>query len=179
MFGGDGNDTLTGGKGSDTFVFSSGYDIITDYTKKDTIKIDSEAGGITNVKARGNNVVFEFEDGSLTVKNGKNKTITLVNEDGDEVTEKFTMSNIRDAEDILTDFWFESDDEDFDDEDDDQIGSILADNENYSSIGNLNRFNPISKGNNFFGGGNFQVSINFNFGSNRHDSHGGHNGHNH
>ena len=133
--GGEGNDSLTGGSGNDTFVYESGDDTITDYSaKKDTIKI--EAGGLTDVSTKGSNVVFTFEEGgTLTVKNGKNKNITFVDEDDNEITEKFTMKNIDRAEELLDDLWFTPETENFANEGDQQFGAILEDDENYSSIG--------------------------------------------
>ena len=74
--GGVGNDTLTGGKGKDTFVygFDSGRDTITDYTaKEDEIKIYGKYAYTFS----GNDVVFKSGKGTLTVKNGESKKITV------------------------------------------------------------------------------------------------------
>ena len=87
--GGEGNDTLTGGKGDDVFIYNGGNDIITDYTASaDKIQIESE---ITGAKISGSNVIIETEDGNLTIKNGKNKNITVINSAGIETTEKYSQ----------------------------------------------------------------------------------------
>ena len=142
LIGGAGNDTLTGGKGENTFVYESGDDTITDYTaKKD--KIQLEAGGLINVTTKGSNVVFTFEEGgTLTVKNGKNKNITLVDEDENEITEKFTKTNVDKAEELLADLWFTPEVENFANKGDQQFDSILEDDENYSSLGEPDNQSP-------------------------------------
>ena len=81
--GGKGNDTLTGGSGNDVFIYTSGQgnDIITDYTaKQDKIKLTS--GTINTSSLNGSDVVLKVGTGSITVKNGKNKSITLVDSKG-------------------------------------------------------------------------------------------------
>ena len=80
LYGGKGNNTLTGGDGKDVFVYEGGKDIITDYTAgRDKIKILS--GTVTKKKYKGNDVVFTIGSGSLTgtltVKNGKGKKISV------------------------------------------------------------------------------------------------------
>ena len=151
LIGGEGNDTLTGGSGENTFVYETGDDVITDYTaKKDKIQI--AADGLTDVTAKGSNVVFTFEEGgTLTIKNGKNKNITLVDEDDNEITEKFTLKNIDRAEELLADLWFTPEVENFANEGDQQFDSILEDDEDYSSIGEPEEqlTNSFTKGNKF------------------------------
>ena len=71
-----GNDTLTGGKGKDVFVYSksTGNDVITDYTAgQDKIKIT----GSYSSKVSGKDVIFKVGSGTLTVKNGKGKKISV------------------------------------------------------------------------------------------------------
>ena len=82
IIGGEFNDTLSGGAGKDIFVYAKGggNDIITDYTTSDKIKITS--GKISNSKVSGKNVVFTIGDGSITVKNGKNTNITVIDSSG-------------------------------------------------------------------------------------------------
>ena len=142
LIGGEGNDTLTGGSGENTFVYESGDDTITDYTaKKD--KIQLEAGGLINVTTKVSNVVFTFEEGgTLTVKNGKNKNITLVDEDENEITEKVTKTNVDKAEELLADLWFTPEVENFANKGDQQFDSILEDDENYSSLGEPDNQSP-------------------------------------
>ncbi len=87
LFGGAGNDTLTGGSGADIFVYDGGNDIITDYRAgADKIQIDSK---IIGASISGSDVVFETDGGTLSVKSGKNKNLTVIN-NGDETTEKYT-----------------------------------------------------------------------------------------
>lgn len=83
LWGGAGNDTLTGGDGDDLFVFSAGSDTITDYATGDRISLGS---AITKATVSGSNVVFTTNDGSLTVKNGKNKSLSLMTVDGSELS---------------------------------------------------------------------------------------------
>ena len=74
LIGGEGNDTLSGGTGKDLFIYSSGKDVITDYTAgKDKIKI---SGSYTSAVS-GKNVIFTTSSGTLKVKNGANKKITV------------------------------------------------------------------------------------------------------
>ena len=46
LIGGDGNDTLTGGTEEDRFVFSGGYDVVTDWAQ-DLLILDRAALGLT------------------------------------------------------------------------------------------------------------------------------------
>ena len=77
LLGGSGNDTLTGGNGADTFVYASGggKDVITDYSSGDKIRITS--GSISRTYYSGKDVIFKIGSGTLTVKNGKGKRITV------------------------------------------------------------------------------------------------------
>ena len=80
LIGGKGDDTLTGGAGKDIFVYakSTGNDVITDYTAGvDKIKISS--GTISNTSYDGDDVIFKIGTGTLTVKDGKGKAITINN----------------------------------------------------------------------------------------------------
>ena len=78
LIGGSGNDTLTGGKGADVFVYkrSSGKDVITDYTAN-TDKISITGGGSYSAKVSGNNVILTVGSGTLTIKNGKGKSLNI------------------------------------------------------------------------------------------------------
>ena len=80
LSGGTGNDTLTGGKGNDIFFYTGGKDTITDYDTGDKIALSSE---ISKSKVSGSNVVFTIGDGTLTVKNGKGKTLNMIDADGE------------------------------------------------------------------------------------------------
>ena len=84
--GGKGDDTLTGGKGNDTFIYTNGNDVITDYAAGDIISLSS--GLSYSIEVKGKDVTFKFDEGSLKVKNGKNKKITI-----NDFTEKYTKTD--------------------------------------------------------------------------------------
>ncbi|MBR0060956.1 MAG: hypothetical protein IJP68_05695, partial [Selenomonadaceae bacterium] len=74
LLGGNGNDTLTGGKGSDVFMIS-GTSTITDYETSDKISLGA---AVSDVEVDGKNVVLSFSGETLTIKDGANKKVTLV-----------------------------------------------------------------------------------------------------
>ncbi len=76
--GGKGNDTLTGGNGKDVFIYTAGNDVITDFTAgQDTIK--ATVGAVANYSISGSDAIFQIgKIGSITVKNGKNSAVTLM-----------------------------------------------------------------------------------------------------
>ena len=76
LSGGNDNDTLTGGKGNDVFVYTKGKDVITDYASGDKIKFSGTT--IQNWTVKGKDIIFTTNQGSLTVKNGKDKEIDMV-----------------------------------------------------------------------------------------------------
>ena len=77
LIGGKGNDSLWGGDGKDVFIYEAGKDVIADFTAgQDKIKIAS--GKISKSTLSDSDVVFTIGKGSLTVKNAKGKTISLV-----------------------------------------------------------------------------------------------------
>ena len=89
--GGGGNDTISLGGGADVYVYQEGNDLIQDYATVDTIEFSSDFISLTGVETIGSNVVYTTNFGSITVKNGKGKNITLIDSDGspinfDEVT---------------------------------------------------------------------------------------------
>ena len=102
IVGGKGNDVITldsstknnviqyeDGDGNDIFVYSGGNDVITDYNPgEDKIKISS--GTITKTEYNGQDIIFTIGSGTLTVKNGNGKNITVIDAEGNEVTELFT-----------------------------------------------------------------------------------------
>ena len=77
--GGKGNDTLTGGAGNDVFVYASGQgtDVITDYATGDKIKITGAK--ISKTSVSGSDVILTVGSGSVRVKNGKNKSLSIYN----------------------------------------------------------------------------------------------------
>lgn len=108
IIGGKGNDSLTGGKGKDTFIYASGdgKDIITDYTAgQDKIKITS--GKISKSKVSGKNVVFTIGSGSITVKNGKDKNITVIDSSGSTKTYRNNTSR------NISELWFAGEENNF------------------------------------------------------------------
>ena len=87
LSGGYGNDTLTGGAGKDVFIYENGYDVITDYTAGQD-KIYVQGTSVIRSYVSGKDVVFSTGAGTITVKNGKNKKITVNDE-----TKKYSASS--------------------------------------------------------------------------------------
>ena len=92
LLGGKGNDTLNGGKsddtlkggaGEDVFIYTAGNDVISDYAAGDKISLGAS---IKNATLSGSDVVFTIGKNTLTVKNAKDKTLTLINSKGKEST---------------------------------------------------------------------------------------------
>ena len=111
LYGGDGNDTLTGGNGNDVFVFEGGNDVITDYTaSKDKIRLSA---AITDTSYDGGDVIFTFDEGTLTVKDGNGKNISLINSSGKTTTQLYSDANERTL-DLLYDNNFMTDDTNLD-----------------------------------------------------------------
>ena len=151
LIGGKGNDTLIGGAGSDTFtggldkdifIHSGGADFITDYKAEDTIQLST--GTITNASLSGSRVVINTSGGSISIKSGKNKQITVVDSSGTTLlSQTFTKTNTSyepavDAsyESAYRECWFDED-ENFVDIDEVQLGDILPSIESGSSMGQI------------------------------------------
>lgn len=83
LLGDTGNDTLYGGAGKDLFVYSAGKDFIADYAAGDTISLGA---AISKATLSGSDVVFTIGTGSLTIKNGKDKTLSLIDSTGKELS---------------------------------------------------------------------------------------------
>ena len=91
LYGGTGTNTLTGGAGKDIFVYEGGNDVITDY-KAGEDKIKLESGSITGASLSSSNVVFSLSDsGKITVKSGKGKNITIIDAEGNETTNVYPI----------------------------------------------------------------------------------------
>ena len=75
--GGKGNDTLKGNGGNDVFVYSSGdgADVIADFTAGDKILLVS--GSVASASLKSSDMIFKIGSGSITVKNGKGKEISI------------------------------------------------------------------------------------------------------
>lgn len=102
LSGGTGKDTLTGGNGKDVFIYSGGNDIITDYKAgQDKIKI-AEGEVSENYKYKGKNVIFTIGDGTLTVKNGKGKKITIEETDGKTYTYSVNVAELFEENNFAT-----------------------------------------------------------------------------
>lgn len=132
LWGGKGADILVGGKGNDVFVYSKGdgKDVITDYTAgQDKIKISS--GSISKTTVYGKDVIFSVGTGSITVKNGKGKKITVVDSNGNTKTySKNSSAN-------TAELWFTADDTNFATSFA-QIDSITKNGLSDYSLGNVN-----------------------------------------
>ncbi|MBR2180148.1 MAG: hypothetical protein IJ862_07135 [Selenomonadaceae bacterium] len=76
LVGGKGNDTLTGGSGKNVFQYANGdgSDVITNYGNNDTIEITD---GIYSTQTSGNDVIVKVDNGSITLKNAKGKTLNI------------------------------------------------------------------------------------------------------
>ena len=115
LYGGVGADTLTGGEGKDIFVYGSGdgKDVITDYAAGDTIKISS--GTINATGYKNNDVVFTVGSGTLTVKNGKGKAITITDASNKTSTKTYTTGVTYGSNDTRSSnaLWFTEDDTNF------------------------------------------------------------------
>ena len=105
IFGGAGNDTVSLGGGKDVYVYSGGNDLIQDYAAgQDEIYLDRAT--ITGSSLSGSNVVLKTSAGNLTIKNGKNKNITVLDSAGTKTTKKYSNSG-------SSALWFAEDDTNF------------------------------------------------------------------
>ena len=69
------NDTLTGGGGTDVFIYTGGNDVVTDYSEgEDSISV---SGGVTDSKLSGSDVILTTDGGTIKVKDGASKAITV------------------------------------------------------------------------------------------------------
>ena len=60
------DDTLTGGKGKDVFVYKGGSDVITDYERKDKIKLENSSS-LTSYAIADKDLILGFGSDSLTI----------------------------------------------------------------------------------------------------------------
>ncbi len=136
LTGGAGNDTLTGGDGNDVFIFEGGNDLITDYTAgKDKIKISSEF----TWSISGKNVIFETDEGTITVENGAGKKITTLNAKNKSTTQTYSATGANTL-DLFEDNNFISEDVQLS-----SITEITADN---YSVGKIETENYLALENN-------------------------------
>ena len=87
---GEGDDTITGGQGKDLFIYTGGNDIITDYTVFDTIQAGSEEVTFDSYTVEGDDITFNFGEGTLTLLEAKGKKITMIDSNGEATTQKIT-----------------------------------------------------------------------------------------
>ena len=89
--GGDGDDTVRVSTGSNLIQYGEGdgYDVVYGYKNTDTIQITS--GTITTRVRVGADRVFYVGDGYIRLKNVKNRTITIVDADGEVTHEDFSL----------------------------------------------------------------------------------------
>ncbi len=132
LAGGAGNDTLEGGAGNDVFVYGNGEgkDVIADYAAGDKIKITS--GTISKTTYSGSDVVFTVGSGSVTVKDGKGKKITIVDASGKSTTQTYSGA-VTGTSKLFVDDNFISDDNNLD-----AISKISADNYSVGKISATN-----------------------------------------
>ena len=77
LTGGKGNDTLTGGEGKDLFIYTAGSDVITDYVAdQDTIRFADAT--LNSYSTSGDDLIFQVGTGSVKVKEGKSKAVTVI-----------------------------------------------------------------------------------------------------
>ena len=104
LVGGTGNDTLSGGAGSDVFFYFSGggNDVIVDYTAgADSIHLLN--GSISGASYSNGDVIFAIGSGTLTVKKGDGKEITITEPDGLTTSEIYSSSNGNAPVDLFAD----------------------------------------------------------------------------
>ena len=78
--GGVGNDTVSLGGGNDIYIYSGGNDLIQDYTAgADTIQFETK---INSASLSGSNLIISTDKGSVTVKNGQNKNVSVKDTSG-------------------------------------------------------------------------------------------------
>ncbi len=90
IFGGTGNDLIWGGAGNDLFVYTAGNDVIGDYAAGDKISLGT---AISSAKLNGSDAVFTTSGGTLTVKNAKGKSLSLITSTGSELSTIISGSN--------------------------------------------------------------------------------------
>ncbi|MBR4152667.1 MAG: calcium-binding protein, partial [Selenomonadaceae bacterium] len=82
IYGGKNNDTLQGGDGKNVFVYDNGdgNDVIVDYNTGDKISLAS--GAVSSQSVKGSDVVLKVGKGKITLNNGVDKVITVVDKNG-------------------------------------------------------------------------------------------------
>ena len=99
--GGKGNDTLSGGAGEDKFIYTAGKDVIANYSADDAIEITK--GKVTKTAYKGNDVIFSVGSGSITVKDGAGKNISITDSSGTQTYSR-TYDLLYDSNFLTDDF---------------------------------------------------------------------------
>lgn len=90
IIGGKAADTLDGGEGADLFVWNAGdgNDVILNYANEDAISIASAAVKYSNFSTvkSSNDVTLKIGSAKITIKDAKDKVVTVYDKDGKEVT---------------------------------------------------------------------------------------------
>ena len=107
IYGGDGDDTISLGGGNDIYIYSGGDDIILDYSTADEIQIDTYDIAVKGVETVGNDITYKTSEGTITIKNGKGKTLNI--NDGNGVAIGISNASKNVAETV----WFLEDDNNF------------------------------------------------------------------
>ena len=100
IYAGEGDDSIIGGGGNNLFVYAGGNDYISAYKVTDTLQIES--GEISAATLSGSNVIFTVGEDNITLKGAKNKTIHLIDADGNSfstlISGIYTEVTITDAD---------------------------------------------------------------------------------
>lgn len=93
IVGGLGNDIVSLGGGADVYVYTGGEDLIQDYNAVDTLVLGTNEYALTAIETVSTNVIYTFNngEGKVTVKGGKGKNITFVDENDDPLEEKVLL----------------------------------------------------------------------------------------
>ncbi|MBR5435691.1 MAG: hypothetical protein IK120_02375, partial [Muribaculaceae bacterium] len=91
LVGSAGNDMLTGNEGADVFIYTAGKDVITDYTEGDDI-ISLGAATLEDVTATrsGSDGILNIGTGTLTISKAKGKTVKIMDKDGKDTLIAFS-----------------------------------------------------------------------------------------
>ena len=87
------DDTVTGGKGADVFIYTGGYDVITDYnpTQGDVIRFVGVE--VDTYSFEDDALIFETDSGDLKILDGKAKPITWISSTGKTNVKTYTSSD--------------------------------------------------------------------------------------
>ena len=115
------SDKYYGGEGADVYIYDgASNDAIYNYEAKDRIVLSS--GAVSSGRLNGQNVTFKVGKNSLTIRDARDKTITLTDADGQTSQYLFTKQNRTLAKALIStsdqlpsdqfppeEYWFEAD----------------------------------------------------------------------